>query len=302
VKKISITLGNFDGVHRGHQSLIQAARAYSEQVHVLTFQPHPAAILSPGRAPVRLMDYQDQKNALGQAGAAQVEVIRFSQEFSQLSGDDFFKHEIFSRSPEAVVVGEDFRFGRKREAGIRELREMCRIRGIQFQAMPPVLEGDRPISSTWIREILSQSDFSTARRLLGRPYGFSGQVVPGRMLGRTIGFPTANLKLAPERESKLPLVLGVYAGQVLIDQGATAYDVVMNIGHAPTVHSDQVLKVEVHFLDFNQDLYGKTLTVKPLRQLRSEQKFSDVAALRYQIGLDVESAKKILKSIAESKV
>lgn len=281
--------------------MVRAALKYSEQVHVLTFQPHPASILSPGRAPVRLMDYEDQKRVLLQVGAAQVEAIRFSQEFSQLSGEDFFKNEILSRSPEAVVVGEDFRFGRRRECGVIELANFCKNAHIQFEACPAVLEGDRPVSSTWIREALLQGQFSVAKILLGRPYEFSGQVVQGKMLGRTIGFPTANLSLASEREGRLPLPSGVYAGYFLFDKDSRPHEMVMNLGFAPTVHEDKQLKVEVHALNLHQDFYGQKLRVQPLSYLRAEQKFSGLEALKAQIQKDVLTAKDFFSKELEPK-
>lgn len=238
------------------------------------------------------MDFRDQKMALLECGAAQVEPIRFSKEFSKLSGAEFFKNEILSRNPVAVTVGFDFRFGKQREAGVLELEQLCKKEGISFAALPAVMEGDRPISSTWIREALGGGDFSTAQKLLGRSYDFAGQVAQGRQLGRTLGFPTANLTLAPERQGKLPLSLGVYAGLALKVGGSSkSYPMVMNIGHAPTVHDDFTLKVEAHLLDFTGDLYSQDLRIQPVSLLRGEQKFSSLDALKNQIQLDVEHAK-----------
>jgi riboflavin kinase/FMN adenylyltransferase len=295
VKKISITLGNFDGIHLGHQALIAEAKALAPSVHVLTFHPHPASVLFPGREPVLLLDYKQQREVLLSLGVSQIEVIPFAKEFAKLSGKEFFSTEILSRNPGAVVVGHDFRFGSGRQAGVSELAEYCRNSQIIFKSVPAIFAEGRVVSSTWIRECLGRGEFSKAQQLLGRPFEFVGQVVEGKKLGRTLGFPTANLRLPDERKSRLPLSWGVYAG-VARDYGPF----VMNLGHAPTVNQDHILRIEVHFLsgdnqgEFRQNLYGKEIVIGPQFFLRAEKKFSSLDDLKNQIQTDVRQARELL--------
>lgn len=293
MKKISITLGNFDGVHRGHQALISTARGLADEVYALTFRPHPAEILVPERAPVRILDYRDQERFLRHYGAKNVKALSFTEATAQLGAREFFSREILSLRPFAVVVGHDFRFGHSREAGVIELGQYCQENGIQFCDLKPVLEGEKVISSTWIRDCLRQGDFKMAQHLMGHPFEFSGLVIEGKKLGRTLGFPTANLQLAAERKGKLPLTFGVYAGVV---RGEGPF--VMNVGQNPTTSQNTTvaqslsLKVEIHLLGGGaKDLYGKTLEVEPQFFLRPEKKFSSLEELKKQIQNDVIEAR-----------
>ena len=267
-----------------------AAMAPSAEVRVLTFHPHPSEVLAPDRAPVRILDYGDQERFLIKYGARQVAGLQFTQAMAELSAREFFSHEILSLRPGTVVVGHDFRFGKARQAGATEMAEFCREAGIQFQALAPILESGKVISSTWVRDCLKSGDFNMATKLMGHCFTFSGIVVEGKKLGRTIGFPTANLELAPERKNKLPLAFGVYAG-VCKAEGPF----VMNVGQAPTISSDAKLKVELHFLNCNKDLYGRRLEVEPQSFIRPEIKFSSLEELKKQIQNDVVAAKYRLK-------
>jgi riboflavin kinase/FMN adenylyltransferase len=295
VKKFSLIIGNFDGVHLGHQSLIREGLDLSPVVRVLSFRPHPIKFLKPNQAPTLLYDYRQQEEVLLRSGVDRLQSLQFDSELAHMTGTEFFHKKILSLNPWAVVVGDNFRFGAGRASGIEEMLKFCQESNLYFKAVSPLLADGEPVSSSRIRDHLGKGNLSMASALLGRNYGFQGIVVHGKHLARQLGYPTANIELAPEREGRLPLKIGVYAGM-----SAGMGPFVMNIGVNPTVQESDssTLKVEAHFFNnsdpANLDLYGKHLSFEILHYLREEKKFNGLSELKNQIGLDIQSARKVL--------
>lgn len=291
----AITIGNFDGVHRGHRELLQrtveAAKKFQGRSRVYTFDPHPAQVLAPEKAPLRLFDLLDQREQFEALGIDQIEVIRFSPEFSRTSPEEFFANYIMKPAQaKALWVGHDFHFGQARKGNQEMLRQMCEREKIEFRVLEPIQWNDQTVSSTSIRNHLMQGQLLEAERLLGRPYFVRGEVVHGAARGRMIGFPTANLRLPLEMKQSLPLRRGVYAGHISLGWRELG-SAVLNIGVNPTVSGDSVLKIEAHIFDFSEEIYGETLKMNLTAFLRDEKKFSSLEELKNQIENDVRQAR-----------
>lgn len=295
-----LTIGNFDGVHLGHQSImrtvISRARQLDGQAVVLTFDPHPRKVLHPERAP-RLLTTTDQKlEALEQLGIDVVIVEPFDREFASVTPDYFVREIIHRRiAPVEVFVGYDFHFGRDREGSMRTLCETGANLGFSVTIIAEVKMGEEDVNSTRIRSLLASGEVESVAKLLGRPFSLRSEVVEGDRRGRTIGFPTANL--APENEI-LPAA-GVYAGDLRILDGGEAeknerYPAVVNVGQRPTFYENGRLLAEAHLLDFEGDLYGRSVELCFRARLRSERKFPSIDALKKQIAADVVTAREVL--------
>ncbi|MBD1869780.1 bifunctional riboflavin kinase/FAD synthetase [Cyanobacteria bacterium FACHB-471] len=300
-----VALGNFDGVHRGHQQVIQpilsAALAAPEtgRPTVVTFRPHPQEFFS-GQSRPLLTPLDEKASYLSKLGVEQLVLLPFDRALADLTPEQFVETVLVQHlQARQVSVGEDFCFGRKRSGTATDLQAIATPFNIQVQVVPlHTAEGER-ISSSAIRQALQEGNLAKANQLLGRPYSLVGQVVEGQQLGRTIGFPTANLKLPAEKF--LPRQ-GVYCVWVYLSKPtdpsasnhlAQALPGVMNLGHRPTVGGVQQT-VEVHLLDWSGDLYGQTLTVSLAEFLRPEQKFASLEELKAQIQSDSISARSIL--------
>lgn len=286
-----VVIGNFDGVHRGHQAVLRQARALADaqglRCVVLTFSPHPSEVLGRG-APPRLCTMERRQQLLRAQGADDVVVHEFTMELAGWSPERFVRELLASRlEARAVVVGKNFRFGHKRAGDFQTLEDLGRTLG--FEAVAADVAGDAagPFSSTRIRDAIAAGEVGRAAELLTRPHRLTGIVEHGDARGRTIGFPTANLGHVPEM---LP-AFGVYA--VHVQRGAATHQGVMNVGKRPTVDGIS-LRVEAHLLDFDGDLYGETLAVDLVARLRGEQKFSGLDELKAQIAKDAEGARKAL--------
>ncbi|MBB6053058.1 bifunctional riboflavin kinase/FAD synthetase [Armatimonas rosea] len=276
----AITIGVFDGVHRGHQALLATARASGLPVTALTFDPHPAALLSPARTPKLLGTLAERTALLKAAGAERVEVIPFDPAFAALTPAAFIEQVLRPVQPEWIVVGDDFRFGCERRGDVETLRAA----GLRVEAVPGVFVDGVPARSTVIRQMLSGGQVAEAARLLGRPYTLSGEVVHGRKLGRTIGYPTANLASDPRVLIPAP---GVYAGQATLADGRV-FRAAISIGTNPTVTENGPLTVEAFLLEgFDEDLYGQVLTLSFVHFLRGTVKFDGLDALLQQMAADV---------------
>lgn len=286
MKKVGLLIGNFDGVHLGHQALLKCALETSSELEILSFAPHPLKVLQPERAPQRILDFEQQSEVLKAWKVRQIHRIEFTAEYSRKSARRFFEEEILPKKIHTLVVGQDFRFGQNRQAGVSELSLWCQEFSIHFEAVAPQKLNERVMSSSWIRESLRQADLETAAKILGRRPAIAGTVVEGRKLARTLQFPTANLRLSSEMEQKLALSLGVYYGKE-----RRLGPCVLNVGTAPTISDNKDLKVEVHLLDFSGSLYGQRLEVDLYGHLRSEMKFSGLDELKKQIQADVHQAK-----------
>ena len=291
LRHTAVTVGNFDGVHVGHQQVIaQTVRRASElggKALGLTFVPHPVRVIAPGHEPARLTPIEQKLELMSQAGLDLTLVLHFDRRLAAMPAVQFAE-DVLHRATGAgsIIVGRGFRFGQGRQGDVSLLAEVGRRRGFEVEPMGPILVGGEVVSSSRIRSALIGGQVELAARLLGRPYQVSGVVVRGDRRGRTIGFPTANLGglrvLLPGR--------GVYACwvEVLGERRMAA----VNIGDRPTFGRGR--SVEAFLLDFSGDLYGRKLTISFVSQLRSDQKFPDVAELIRQIKANVGQTRKIL--------
>jgi riboflavin kinase/FMN adenylyltransferase len=290
----AVTIGNFDGVHLGHQAMLARLSARAAAVGglptVLTFEPHPREIFTPQDAPTRLTSLREKLEILRNLGVAHVHICRFSKEFAALSPEDFVRRILVDGlKARYVLVGDDFRYGAKRAGDFDGLLVYGEKYGFKAEAMHTVEAAGQRASSTAVREALAAGDMAAAAQLLGRPYSISGRVVGGDQLGRKIGYPTANILLKHNR----PPLKGVFAVRV---QGLATPDWpgVANLGTRPSVHPNGNPTLEVHLFDLDRNLYGQHLRVEFLHKLRDEVKFPNFEALVAQIGKDAEQARELL--------
>ena len=284
----ALAIGNFDGLHLGHQALlsklIQVAKTQHLISAVITFEPHPREFFTPESAPTRLCSLREKLEHFAAAGVERVYVCRFNQSFAKVTADEFMQNILrHALNTQAVLVGEDFRFGAKRAGSIQDFVQS----GFNLISLPQVdssqgnNEGTR-VSSTRVRMALAAGNLQEASSLLGRPYSMSGKVVHGAKRGRELGYPTANVHMRHER----PALSGVYA--VKLD----GLPSVANLGVRPTIVGVPKLLLEVHVLDFSADLYGRHVQVEFLHKIRDEMKFDSLDALKTQIGKDVAVARR----------
>lgn len=295
LKNAVVTSGTFDGVHKGHQKIIsrllEAAKETQGESVVITFWPHPRLIISPDRESLRLLSNLDEKiDLLANLGVDHLIVLPFTREFSELSSEKYVEDILISGiGTETLVIGYDHRFGKNREGGFDYLKKNSERFKIDIVEIPRQEIDSLTISSTKIRNALQKGEIKVANDLLGRTYSFQGLVKKGRQLGRTIGFPTANVNVA--KKYKLIPATGVYA--VKVHLRGEVLNGVMNIGSRPTVEGTGITQ-EVHILDFDDDIYGETLRVETIDYIRPELKFDGVDALIAQINIDCEAARGIL--------
>jgi riboflavin kinase/FMN adenylyltransferase len=287
-----VAIGNFDGVHLGHTALIDCCKelaADREAVAVVTFEPLPMAFFQPENAPARLSTVY-QKLGLLQAAAVDITwMMRFNREFAALSARDFVEWILVRRLQAShVVVGEDFRFGRGREGDVALLRRLGEEFDFRVEIVAAVMNDGERISSSGIRKSLAAGDFEKARQWLGRPFRMEGHVIRGAGLGKTLGFPTANLAI---RAVPSPLS-GVLAAFSRVEDGSWL-PAVINLGRRPAVGGKEPL-LEVHFFDFEQDLYGKRLEVQFVAKLRDELNFDSIDELVEQMKKDETAARACL--------
>jgi len=297
----AIAVGNFDGVHLGHQAVIGEAGRIARGLGtsretpwaVLTFEPHPRRIFAPDQPPFRLTPFQAKARALEALGVDLMIVQRFNQAFSQRPAEDFIRDVLVDGfGARHVIAGYDFVFGHKRGGNCELLLAMGQRMGFGFTAVSAVEDATGAVySSTRIRECLGTGDVRGAQAILGRPFSIEGRVARGDQRGRTIGFPTLNLHLG----SVVRPSLGVYAVRVGIDEGGRLNwrDGVANIGKRPTFGGEDVI-VEAHLMDFDGDLYGRRIVVRLIEHIRAEKKFDGLDALRAQIAADTDQARRIL--------
>ncbi|TDR73549.1 bifunctional riboflavin kinase/FAD synthetase [Paludibacterium purpuratum] len=290
----ALTIGNFDGVHRGHQKMLQRLRSEADSrqlpAALLTFEPHPREFFARGEPTARLATLRDKLVFLRQSGLVDyVFVYRFNHGFSRMPAQDFVQHVLGDAlQARYLLIGDDFQFGADRRG---DFAMLSRADGVVTEAMPPVLvEGERA-SSSLVRNRLAAGDLRSAATLLGRPYQLSGRVIHGKKLGRTLGFPTANVHL-PHRK---PALDGVFVVEVETEAGC--FGGMASLGRNPTVSSTQDYKLEVHLFDFAGDLYGRRIVVRFLKKLRDEARYDDLSALVAQIELDAINAKTYLTSL-----
>lgn len=279
---IALAIGNFDGMHLGHQALlarlIEVAKAKNITPAVMTFEPHPREFFTPLNAPSRLCNLREKLEYFIAAGVEQAFVCAFNQRFSAISAQVFMDEILREKMHvSTILVGEDFRFGARRTGTIDDFKAN------QFDLIDfaPINFANERISSTRVRDALSYGNLQLASELLGRHYSISGKVVHGAKRGRELGFPTANIHIKHER----PALTGVYA--VKLD----GLNAVANLGVRPTIAGVPKLSLEVHILDFNENLYGRHVHVEFLHKIRDEMKFGGLDALKAQIAKDVIDAR-----------
>jgi riboflavin kinase/FMN adenylyltransferase len=290
---VMLSIGVFDGVHIGHQVVLRqsmtAARQAGGTSVALTFDPHPARVLRPECAPRLLTSTAHKARLIQEVGLENLLIVRFDPDFAQQPPEVFIRRLAGECRPlRQIAVGQQWAFGRGRSGNVELLRVLGTELGFDVVEVPSVVADGETISSTRIREAVERGDLATAKRLLGRDYTIFGTVESGDRLGRTIGFPTANLRAHNEQFPPD----GVYAVRVQIDSAVLRG--VANIGYRPTVASSVERKLEVHILDFSGDLYGRDLDVDFIAFLRGERKFDGLDALKAQIAADVEAARALL--------
>ncbi|MTV23926.1 bifunctional riboflavin kinase/FAD synthetase [Nitriliruptoraceae bacterium ZYF776] len=288
-----ITIGNFDGVHRGHRVLLKRAVSAAEDADVrsvaVTFHPHPAAVLRPGSEPAAIQSLEDRSTGLLRVGVDLVLVLPFTRELSSLSPDAFVEQVLVDRlQATKVIVGANFRFGHKAAGDVVTLTDAGAVHGFATEAVTLLELDGAPISSSEVRRRIAEGDLGWANRALGRPFELRGEVVRGEARGRTIGFPTANVEVPAGR--LLP-AHGVYVCEA--ELAGERLGAVTNVGTRPTFDG-QGTTVEVHLLDVDRDLYGHELTVRFLDRLRGERRFGGLEELRAQIRVDADAARAAL--------
>jgi len=291
----ALTIGNFDGVHRGHQALLEHVRQAATELGikscVLTFEPHPReffAARNPGlAAPNRIATLRDKLQALAQVGIDQTCVVHFSERFAALDPESFIRQILIDGlRVRWLLIGDDFRFGARRQGDFAALEAASKAYGFELHSMPTIAQDGQRVSSSAVRQALAAGDLTQAERLLGRPYSISGHVVHGRKLGRELGFPTLNLRLTHGR----PALAGIFVVSVhgLADVPLAA---VASLGTRPAVETNGAPLLETHVLDWRGNAYGKLIRVEFMRKLRDEAHYDTLDALVEQIRIDADQAR-----------
>ncbi|MPY20985.1 bifunctional riboflavin kinase/FAD synthetase [Shewanella psychropiezotolerans] len=288
-----LTIGNFDGVHRGHAEviakLVKKARQLNVPATLMTFEPQPQEMFRGDNAPARLSTLRDKIILLEELGIDRLVCINFNANFADLSAQDFIdKLLVESLGVKYLVIGDDFCFGKQRKGNFKMLQSAGEKHQFAVVSTQSFVLGDKRVSSTEIRNQLAKGNLEQARRLLGHPFTLCGKVAHGEKLGRTLGFPTANIAL----KRQVSPVRGVFAVKMYWDD-SDIYDGVANVGFRPTVNG-QVCQLEVHLFDFDDDLYGRTVEVELVAKIRDEQPFKSLDALKKQINNDADKAKALL--------
>ena len=289
----AVAIGNFDGVHLGHQQILAVLCRHGREslspTAVVCFEPQPKEYFAKGEAPARLMRLRDKAARIAEAGVDELRVLRFGARLARLDADEFIGQLLVGAlRANHVVIGEGFRFGHERRGDVGVLRRAGGVHGFAVDAVAPCLDGGRPVSSTRVREALAAGRLAEARALLGRDYCMSGRVVAGERLGRTLGFPTANLRL----HRRVSPVSGIFAVRVS-GGGLARHPGVASVGTRPTVDGREWL-LEVHAFDFEGDLYGERLDVDFVARLRDEIRFPDLESMSRRMQDDAREARRLL--------
>jgi riboflavin kinase/FMN adenylyltransferase len=288
-----VAIGNFDGMHLGHQALIgtllRQGREAGLAAAVLSFEPHPREYLAPQAAPARLMRLRDKAEALAAMGVDELRMLRFGPRIAAWDAETFIERALVrALGAKRVVIGEGFRFGHGRRGDVALLARAGAARGFTVTAMAPVMAGGRPVSSTRVREALAAGRLDEAKALLGREYRMCGRVIDGAKLGRKLGFPTANMRL----HRRVKPVAGIFAVRVS-GPGLARRPGVASVGTRPTVDGKEWL-MEAHVFDFDRDLYRARLAVDFVARLRDERKFGSLDAMTEQMHRDAARARALL--------
>jgi riboflavin kinase/FMN adenylyltransferase len=294
----ALTIGNFDGVHLGHQAMLTSLKAAAKRLNlpaaVLTFEPHPREFFSPEAAPARLTTLREKLELLEAQGVDEVFVLRFNQALAQTSATDFIRQLLVEQlQTRWLLVGDDFRFGSGRSGDFETLAQAGKNLGFECHSMESYSHQGERVSSSAVRALLAQGQMEHAAQFLGRPWFITGRVCHGAQLGRGLGYPTANIALGQRQ----PAVTGIFVVSVqnLSPQPLPA---VASLGVRPTVERNAPPLLEVHLFDFNQNLYGRRLHVNLLHKLRDEAAFPDMESLKAQIDRDALSARQFFEKMA----
>lgn len=288
-----VTIGNFDGIHIGHQAILQRGRQVADQLGVplvvVSFEPHPGKVLFPQRSPEIIKTQRQKRDLLRQYGADVFFVLEFTPEFSRMAPEDFIMDILVNiLGTKHILVGEGFAFGRKRAGNVAMLRTFGKDNHFDVECVSQVVRDDNVVSSTWVRTLLKNGQVSRANELLGRAYYMEGIVVQGERLGRELGYPTANIIT----DNELIPMMGVYTTRTTLQQ--ETHESVTNIGLKPTFGGQQVI-VETHIFDFDRDIYGEQIRIEYLDFIRPEVKFQSVTELVEEIRNDCAIARKLIE-------
>jgi riboflavin kinase/FMN adenylyltransferase len=291
----ALTIGNFDGVHRGHRALlkqlVEGAKDRKLVSCVMTFEPHPKEFFLPEEAPPRILNLRDKLAALSELGIDRVVVEHFNSAFARLTPEQFVSEIIVKRlNAKWILIGDDFCYGAKRAGNFETLQAAGEQYGFQVSSIQTILEDGERISSSALRTALADGDMNQVEKLLGRPYGISGHVIHGQKLGRQLGFPTLNLAVANHLHHRKPATTGIFTAQVLglSDKPLPA---VASLGVRPTVEDQGRVLLETHIFDYQQDVCGKIITVELLEKIRDEAKYDDLDTLTKAIAADAKHAR-----------
>jgi riboflavin kinase/FMN adenylyltransferase len=296
LKHTAVTTGTFDGVHLGHKTIIDKLISVAKQIDgesvLLTFYPHPRMVLFPDDHQIRLLNTQSEKEQLLEScGIDHLVVINFTKEFSRLSSLEFVRNILANKlKAKKLVIGYDHHFGRNREGSFAHLLEFGSLYGFEVEEIPAKDIDEVAVSSSKIRKAIEAGDIDTANKYLGYAYSFTGKVIKGKQLGRTIGYPTANIAITDPY--KLIPAIGVYAVKVMFAK--QTYEGMLSIGKNPTVSNQNILSIEVNIFEFNADIYNKEITVFIYKKLRDEEKYSSLDELKAQLAVDKQNALKFL--------
>ena len=293
---LALTIGNFDGVHLGHQAILerlkQAANRLQLSACIMIFEPHPREFLTPNQSPTRLTSLREKLEIFAELGIDRVQICHFNHSFAQIAAQSFITDILLKQlNVRWLLVGDDFRFGAKRMGDVALLKTHSQqANQFEVEVMADFSINHIRVSSTAIREALSAGNMVLAQQLLGRPYSMSGRIVNGEKLAKQLGFPTANIHFKHNR----PPLQGIFAVEVISRASSKLPKVmqgVASLGVRPTTHNSNKLILEVHLFDFDQEIYGQHLQVNFLHKLRDEKKYADLETLIEQIKQDIINAK-----------
>ncbi len=290
-RPVALTIGNFDGVHLGHQALLEQLKTAAGERGLLSavviFEPHPREFFTPDQAPPRLNSLREKLDFFARLNIDRVHVCRFDAAFARMTADNFITALHEKVHADYILIGDDFRFGSQRSGDFELIRKFGISRGFEVQSMSSVMHEGVRISSTAVRAALAAGQMRRVHDYLGRSYSITGRVVHGDAVGRKLGYPTANIQLKRNR----PPLSGIFVVEAH-SEGLGVLQGVASLGVRPTLKCDAKPLLEVHLFEFEQNIYGKRLRIEFLQKRRDEQKFPDVGTLTRQIALDVENAKK----------
>lgn len=296
-KNAVITIGTYDGVHEGHKVILNTVSKHADKIGgesvLLTFDPHPRKLIYPDQKVDILTPLQYKLDLIKQSGIQHIVVVPFTKEFANLSAEEYVNDFLVKNfHPATIIIGYDHHFGHDRTGNIELLNTLKGKHGYKVIEIDAQLIEDATISSTKIRNALLEGKITEANTMLGRSYSVSASVIEGRKLGRTIGYPTANLQ--PEYLEHIIPANGVYA--VTVQHDNNSYKGMLNIGYRPTVDDGKTRHIEVHIFDFNEDIYDRTIQVNFIERLRDEKAFASVDELKKQLDIDKENALKVLST------